>query len=330
MHKDTSVYTDESVEIHDKLIDYALEKTRRSNDGRLIMLLLWNLRVSHLLGQNFGLSKQILMCLLKKYHGKDEDRLNQINKVFKDQEEAGIIKRVDNLEQLLQEHLEASFLPYMGIFKPERETTKCRVVFLSNLCENKSGAVSHNQAMHAGPPLNQRLSSSFIHLRFGNFLCCFDIKKTFNQIGLEEVDQNRLLFLWFRNIDKEDFSFVAYRNCRLPFGLRCSPTILGLYKILVMDSKGDSLPLKNLKRLIYQLSYIDNCAFTAETFECLLWMYKQLNDIFSPYKLELQQFLSNDLSLQRMIDTNEGNEITSKSKLLRLQWDQMNDTLSTK
>ena len=332
LHKDTSVYTDESVEIHDKLIDYALEKTKRNNDGRLIMPLLWNPRVSHLLGQNFGLSKQILMCLLKKYHGKDEDRLKQLNKVFKDQEEAGIIKRVDNLEQLLQEHPEASFLPYMGIFKPERETTKCRVVFLSNLCENKSGAMSHNQTMHAGPPLNQKLSSSLIHLRFGNFLCCFDIKKAFNQIGLEEVDQNRLLFLWFRNIDKEDFSFVAYRNCRLPFGLRCSPTILmlGLYKILVMDSKGDSLPLRNLKRLIYQLSYMDNCAFTAETSECLLWMYKQLNDIFSPYKLELQQFLSNDLSLQRMIDTNEGNEITSKSKLLGLQWDQMNDTLSTK
>ena len=141
----------------------------------------------------------------------------------------------------------------MGIFKPERETTKCRVVFLSNLSER--GSMTHNQTMYAGPSLNQKLSTSITNLRFGGKLCCFDIKKAFNNIGLEEVDQNCLCFLWFRNIEQEDYTSVGYKNCRLPFGLRCSPTILmlALHKILVVDSCDQALPVKKLERLLYQL-----------------------------------------------------------------------------
>ncbi|XP_068211750.1 uncharacterized protein [Palaemon carinicauda] len=222
--------------------------------------------------------------------------------VFKEQADAGIIERIENLDQFNKEHPESSFMPFMGIFKPDRETTKCRVVFLSDLSDK--GSMNHNQTMHAGPTLNQKLSTSIVNLRFGSKLCCFDIKKAFNNIGLEEVNQNRLCFLWFRNLEEGDFSIIGYKNSRLPFGLRCSPALLmlGLYKKLIMDSTNDSFPLMKLKRTIYQLSYMDNCAFTAETSECLLWMYTMLEDIFSPYKFSLQQFLSNDISLQKEID----------------------------
>ena len=332
LHRDNSSYSDESIEVHNKLVEYTLNETSRNDEGRLVMPILWNSRVSHLLGQNFNLAKQILLSLLRKYRVNDYDKLTQIDQVFKDQRAAGIIELVQNLDQLLSEHPEASFLPFMGIFKPDRETTKCRIVFLSNLCERKPNAMSHNQTMHAGPPINQKLSSSIIHLRFGKYICCFDLKKAFNQIGLEEVDQNRLLFLWFKNISKQDFSIVGYRNCRLPFGLRCSPTILmlGMYKMLVMDSDSDSPQLKNLKNLIYQLSYMDNCAFTAESTESLRWMYEQLDNIFSPYKFGLQQFMTNDISLQEIIDGKSESETSPNSKLLGLQWNKLNDTLSTK
>ena len=97
-------------------------------------------------------------------------------------------------------HPEHSFMPFMGVFKPERDTTKCRVVFLSNLYEKNSKsptAVSHNMAIFPGPSLNQKLASALLQLRFGMFLLCFDLEKAFNQIALMENDQNRLLFLWY-------------------------------------------------------------------------------------------------------------------------------------
>ncbi|XP_068237328.1 uncharacterized protein [Palaemon carinicauda] len=55
-----------------------------------------------------------------------------------------------------------------------------------------------------------------------------------------------------------------------------------------------------------------------------------LEDIFSPYKFSLQQFLSNDMSLQKKIDKIQETEAPTKSKLLGLEWDRMSDTLSTK
>ncbi|XP_064087272.1 uncharacterized protein LOC135201905 [Macrobrachium nipponense] len=249
--------------------------------------------------------------------------------VFKEQADAGIIERIENLDQFKKEHPESSFVPFMGIFKPDRETTKCRVVFLSNLSDK--GSMNHNQTMHAGPTLNQKLSTSIINLRFGSKLCCFDIKKAFNNIGLEEVDQNRLCFLWFRNLEEGDFSIIGYKNSRTSFGLRFTCIINAwIIQILILDSTNDSFPLMKLKRTIYQLSYMDNCAFTAETSECLLWMYTMLEDIFSPYKFSLQQFLSNDMSLQKEIDKIQETETPTKSKLLGLEWDRMSDTLSTK
>ena len=115
---------------------------------------------------------------------------------MKEQESLGIIERINDLDQYLKDHPSHSFLAHMAVFRPERETTKCRVVFLSNLCapdSDKPLTLSHNQVIHAGPNLNQKLSSSLMHLRFGAKLLIFDINKAFNQIALSEDDQSKLV-----------------------------------------------------------------------------------------------------------------------------------------
>ncbi|XP_068227922.1 uncharacterized protein [Palaemon carinicauda] len=163
LDRETSIYS-ETVEIHTQLVSYVLEKTTRNSEGRLVMPILWNPRVSHLLGHNFNISKKILSNLQRKLQGNLDDKLKQIDMVFKEQADAGIIERIENLDKFKKEHPESSFMPFMGIFKPDRETTKCRVVFLSNLGDK--GSKNHNQTMHAGPTLNQKLSTSIINLRF--------------------------------------------------------------------------------------------------------------------------------------------------------------------
>ena len=242
---------------------------------------------------------------------------------------------MDNLDQFRTEYPNHSFLPHMGVFKLDRETTKCRIVFLSNLCEadnSKSSSVSHNQAIHSGPNLNQKLSSSLLQLRFDEKLLCFDICKAFNQIALNQVDANRLLFLWFRNIEKGDYSIVGYRNVRLSFGLRCSPTILmlALYKILILDTQFDDREVSELKRSIYSLSYMDNCAISTNDRFKLNWAYSQIPSIFSHYGFNLQQFVTNDSELQDKIDSYYKVETPITVKLLGVQWNRNTDTLSTK
>ena len=95
--------------------------------------------------------------------------------------------------------------------------------------------------MYAGPNLNQKLYSAFIHLRFDEKLLVFDLRKAFNILALNENDQDRLLFFWYKNVNKGDFSLVTFKNVRLSFGFRCSPFLLviSLYYILVIQSSND-------------------------------------------------------------------------------------------
>ena len=168
---DCEIYESENHELKEQLVKSCLDHTTRNSEGRLVMPLLWNSKVSQLLGKNFNLFMIILKSNLKKLQ-KNPTRLKLMDEAIKE-ERNNIIEIIENLDQFLQEHPEASFLPHMGVFKLNRETTKCRVVFLSNLCEKgpaKVQTISHNQAIHAGPCLNQKLSSVLLHLRFDKHL----------------------------------------------------------------------------------------------------------------------------------------------------------------
>ena len=316
-----------STELNDHLVKYVLNETKRDPHGRLEMPITWRGEVSHLLAHNFHLSKQVLSSNLKKWQ-KKEDYLSMMNEVFREQESEGVIERIEDLSTFLADHPCVSFLPHMGVFKLERATTKCRVVFLSNLAEK--GYLSHNQVMHPGPSLNHKLSTATLHLRFGSKLLCFDLKRAFLQIALREADANRLLFLWYKNVDKKDFSLVAYRNLRLSFGLRCSPTILmlGLFKILCLDSANDDPQMKEFKRQLYALIYMDNGSISGNS-EQVLWAYQNLGSVFNPYKFEVQQLVTNDSSIQELIDCAAGESTPNQVNLLGLNWHRGEDELST-
>ncbi|XP_068227415.1 uncharacterized protein [Palaemon carinicauda] len=298
------------------------------------MPLIWNHKVKHLLGQNKTLATKILNSNFQRYSKGDGVKLKLIDQCFKEQSEQGIIERIDNLDQYLEENPNHSFLAHMAVFKPERDTTKCRVVFLSNLCENnplQGVTMSHNQAMLSGPCLNQKITTALLQLRFDSKLLCFDIKKAFLNICLSDLDSSKLLFLWHRNVQKGDYSIVAYRSLRLPFGLVCSPCILllGLYKILMIDTDDDD-QVNLLKRHIYSLIYMDNGSITANNSEKLKWAFQELKGIFEPYKFYLQQFVTNDTEIQEEIDNSSGEKTSRSVKLLGLLWDRVDDTLSTK
>ena len=138
----------------------------------------------------------------------------------------------------------------MAVFKLDRETTKCRVVFLSNMSEKRydnGPSLNHNQTMHAGCSYNQKISMSLLQLRFGKCLLLYDLKRAFNQVKLPEQDCDKLLFLWFRNPLKGDFRIMGYRSLRLPFGIKCAPTLLlvSMFKILIVDAEHDCIEMQN-------------------------------------------------------------------------------------
>lgn len=322
----------DAAEINEVLIDRVLENCKLSDDNRLILPLTWN-DSSHFLADNFNLSKQILGANLRKLR-KEPEKLEMVDKVFREQAELEIIERIENLDSYMLEHPETCFLPHMPVFRMNKETSKCRVVYLSNLASNyseKAVSLSNNQCMHSGPCLNRKLSTSLLNLRFDRYLLCFDLVKAFLQIELFPSDQKKLCFLWYRNVKAGDFSIVGYISKRLPFGLKCSPFLLmiALYKILMVDTETQSNDIRCLKKQLYNLFYMDNGAITSNDKSYIEWACSNLAGIFNPYSFDLQQYVTNIDSLQQELDTQGDSQTGEVVKLLGLNWNRVTDMLST-
>ena len=216
----------------------------------------------------------------------------------------------------------------MLIIKMTRQWTKCRIVYLSNLAEKKGSnlSISHNTAMLSGPCLNRNVLTTLTQMRCEKFLLIFDLVKAFLQIKVPAADMTKLCFLWFKNVRKADFSLVAYQFNRLPFGLKCSPFILmiSLYHILIVDTDSDCDSLRELKKNIWNLFYVDNGAIISSDPNYLNWAHGQLSNIFGKYHFKVQQFVSNYETLQQSIAPLE---TQVPVKLLGTVWDVERDTL---
>ena len=138
-------------------------------------------------------------------------------------------------------------------------------------------------------------------------------------LALNDLDHARLLFFWFKNVSKGDFSLIAYKNIRLSFGFRCSLFLLmyALYHILVLQHTDNSM-LKDLKVRIYSLIYMDNGAITSNDPKYLRWSFEQLPEIFWPHKFEVQPLVTNNLDLQSGIDQILDKDTPCQGKLFGL------------
>lgn len=82
----------------------------------------------------------------------------------------------------MEKHPECIFLAQMAVFKPGNQTSKCRVLYLSNLIASdpeKSPTLGHNQTMLSAPCLNRKIITAEIQLRFDKKLIVYDLVKTF-------------------------------------------------------------------------------------------------------------------------------------------------------
>ena len=115
----------ESDDINEKIVSDILTNVDRTPEGRLIMPLPWNDECKERLGTNFNLSKKILNSNRKKLS--KDGKLLLYDQVFKEQEELGIVQRIENIDAYMKANPGYSFLPHMDIFKMNKETTKVRV-----------------------------------------------------------------------------------------------------------------------------------------------------------------------------------------------------------
>lgn len=324
---DTHDYTSLDTDQNEELFHFVIDNMKRDEDGRIIVPALWNEGVKHLLPNNYRLASSILRSVLNKYKN-DDKKLSQYNEYITKLIDNKVIERV-NLHDV-KNRPGFSFLAHNAVFRPTSVSTKCRVVLLANLCERISiNSLSHNQISLPGPQLNSKISITCTLYRFNKYLFIFDIKQAFLQLALRSSDCDKLHFLWFEDIHSKNFQEIAYKFVRVPFGLRFSPFLLmvSLYYILVLnrDSREDS----SLCDMLYNLSYMDNIAFSSSDSKEILNSYEKSINIFKSYCFDLQQFSTNLTELRESLEKSL-EDAESEVKLFGMLWDKNTDNLICK
>jgi len=317
---------DTTSESDKNLTAYVIDNSSRDSDGRLILPALWDPRVKNQLPNNYKLANSILSNTLKKF-GSDHDKLKQYDDVIQQQLGSGVLDRMPDLDALKNDPSK-SFLAHNAVFRQHADTTKCRVVLLSNLCEKGQNNLSHNQISIPGPQLNNKLLTICTLYRFNQFLLIYDLEKAFLQLGLNPEDCDKLHILWFNDIMNNDFTRVALKFTRVPFGLRFSPTLLmiALYMILILNHDGDAVGTE-LREMLYNLSYMDNIAYSSSAQNLVENAFRESEGIFADYCFNLQKYATNCPSVRSKINDPS---LSSDVKLFGMLWDTGEDTFRNK
>ena len=309
------------------LESFVLDNAKMEN-GRIILPALFNEKLIERLPNNYGLAKSILNSVYNKLKG-DPMKLEQYDEIFKQQREAGIISMESELNNLIDNE-DFSFLAHNAVYKQESLSTKCRIVYLSNLCQKGDNTLSHNQVSMPGPQRNPKIVTALNLLRFNKYLLIMDLKKAFLQICLRKHDTDKLMFLWFKDISRGDFSIVAYRINRVPFGMRYSPFLLfiALRIILILHASCLSQLEQDIHDNIYNSAYMDNLSYSSDDHDDLCYSYDYSIGLFERFGFGLQQFNTNNKELNSKIS--DESSPCDQTKLLGLNWDVNNDSLSCK
>ena len=117
-----------------------------------------------------------------------------------------------------EEKLEGTqFLPHHGVLRDDGQTTRLHIMF------DWSAKLDQNQYS-----IKLMINYTWGVDQIQKLPCGTNCRhwKDFHQISVHPADQDRLRFLWFKNIEGEKPEIVQYHFCRLMFGLTLSPAIL--------------------------------------------------------------------------------------------------------
>ena len=118
-----------------------------------------------------------------------------------------------------------------------------------------------------------------------------DIEKAFLQIEIKESDCDSLRFLWFENITDTNPSVVEYRWCRLAFGLKPSPSILGATIRQHVSLFRDDYP--EVVKILNHL-YADDLSCGVDSREEAFHLYKTSKEILAKGGFNLRKWKTND------------------------------------
>ncbi|XP_068739657.1 uncharacterized protein [Montipora capricornis] len=179
------------------------------------------------------------------------------------------------------------YLPHHAVFREDKKTTKCRVVFDASASDEHE--VSLNDCILSGPALQPNLVSVLLRFRARRIALMADVEKMFLQIKVDGRDQDALRYLW-RDL-KSDEPPRVYKLQRLAFGVNCSPFLA--IATVQSHAKKCSKEFPDAPREVLSNMYVDDCLIDADDVEATVKLQQSLDKMMERGGFNLTQWASN-------------------------------------
>ena len=117
-----------------------------------------------------------------------------------------------------------------------------------------------------------------------------DTEKAFLQIAIQSDECDVTRFLWLKDVNKlvvNDDNIEVYHFCRVPFGLTCSPFLLGATLKYHLQKEGTPLALNIMSNI-----YVDNVLLGAKDSKQAFEIYLEAKAIFRRASMNLRECVS--------------------------------------
>ncbi|XP_068756894.1 uncharacterized protein [Montipora capricornis] len=188
------------------------------------------------------------------------------------------------------------YLPHHAVFRDDKRTTKCRIVFDASAREGCDASL--NDCILPGPPLQPNLASVLIRFRTHKIGLIADIEKMFLQVKLAPKDRDVHRYLW-RDLQPHETPKV-YRMQRLTFGVNASP-FLAIATVHAHVNKYKEMSPYAVEEILQNM-YVDDCLTGADTVDSTLKLQQEMSEIMMTAAFNLTKWASNSELVMDAID----------------------------
>ena len=194
-----------------------------------------------------------------------------------------------------------NYLPHHGVFKLDRLTTKCRIVF--DASSKNSEGISLNDNLLAGPRKQLDIVYLLIKMRMHPTIIIGDISRMFYCINLDKRYRDHYRFLWSKKADEEP---KIYRFKRLTMGTTDSPFLAINTVHHHLDQIAEEYPeLKNTTEFVKDHLYVDDLLGAVDSAKEAIELRKQIQEIFAKMKMTITKWTSNSAAVLNTIPEGE-------------------------
>ena len=218
------------------------------------------------------------------------------------------------------------YLPHFAVVKPDRATTKCRIVFDAS-AGGQDGCL--NDYIHPGPKLQRDLKEVLVRFRKNPVAIACDVSEMYMQVEISPGDRPYHRFLWRDNNGCEQ----QYEFSRLVFGVNSSP--FQAQFVVRHHAEQSKKRLPRAAEAVLESTYMDDTMDSVESDSEGIELYHQLSELWQTAGMSAKKWISNskkvleEVPLQdRITEIDLGDHDLPDVKTLGLLWEAEEDVFT--